>query len=91
MMKDEDKARSAFTAARIEQENIVHAQPNYGPSLCVLGLINAALGQKDEALRDGRRAVELIPTAKDAINGPHMIRYLAMIAASVGENNLACE
>ena len=64
------KARSAFTAARAEQEKIVQAQPNYGPALCVLGLIDAALGRKEEALREGRRAVELLPVEKDAINGP---------------------
>src|SRR6266481_6071691 len=40
--KDDEKARSAFTAARAEQEKIVQAQPNYGPALCVLGLIDAA-------------------------------------------------
>jgi TolB-like protein/Tfp pilus assembly protein PilF len=91
MMKDEGKARSAFTAARSEQEKIIQAQPNYGPPLCVLGLIDAALGRKEEALREGRRAVELVPVGKDAINGPRMMKYLAMIAAWAGDNDLACE
>jgi TolB-like protein/DNA-binding winged helix-turn-helix (wHTH) protein/Tfp pilus assembly protein PilF len=91
MTKDDDNARSAFTAARAEQEKIVQAQPNYGPPLVVLGLIDAALGRKEEALREGRRAVELLPVAKDSINGPLMIGYLAMIAAWVGEKDLACE
>ena len=91
MMKDDTKARSAFTAARVEQEKIVQAQPNYGPALCVLGLIDAGLGRKEEALREGRRAVELLPVEKDAINGPLMIEYLAMIAAWVGDKDLACE
>ena len=89
--KDEEKARSAFTAARAEQEKIIHAQPNYGPPLCVLGLIDAGLGRKEEALRAGRRAVELLPVEKDAINGTAMIKYLAMIAAWVGDDDLACE
>jgi TolB-like protein/Flp pilus assembly protein TadD len=88
---DETQARAAFTAARVQQENVVEAQPNYGPALCVLGLIDAALGRKEEALREGRRAVELLPMEKDAINGPHMIEYLAMIAAWVGDKDLACE
>jgi serine/threonine-protein kinase len=91
MTKDEDKARSAFTAARAEQEKIIEAQPNYGPPLCVLGLIDAALGRKEEALREGQRAVALLPMEKDAINGVAMIKYLAMIAAWVGDNDLACE
>jgi len=91
MTKDEDEARSAFTAARAEQEKIIEAQPNYGPPLCVLGLIDAALGRKEEALREGQRAVALLPMEKDAINGVAMIKYLAMIAAWVGDNDLACE
>jgi len=91
MAKDEGKARSAFTAARAEQEKTVQAQPNYGPALCALGLIDAGLGRKEEALREGRRAVDLLPVEKDAINGPLMIEYLAMIAAWVGDKDLACE
>jgi serine/threonine-protein kinase len=91
MTKDEGKARSAFTAARAEQEKTVQAQPNYGPALCALGLIDAGLGRKEEALREGRRAVELLPVEKDALNGPLMITYLAMIAAWAGDKNLACE
>src|SRR5439155_6205021 len=50
MAKDEAKARTAFEAARAQQEKIVQAQPDYGPALCVLGLIDAALGRKDLAL-----------------------------------------
>src|SRR6266542_1060987 len=91
MTKDDEKARSAFTAARAEQEKIVQAQPNYGPALCVLGLIDAGLGRKEEALREGRRAVELLPVEKDSMNGAHMVKYLAMIAAWIGDNDLACE
>jgi serine/threonine-protein kinase len=91
MTKDDAKARAAFTAARAEQEKIVQAEPNYGPARCVLGLIDAALGRKEEALREGRRAVELLPMEKDAIRGKAMIRYLAKIAAWAGDNDLACE
>jgi TolB-like protein/class 3 adenylate cyclase/Tfp pilus assembly protein PilF len=91
MTKDEVKARAAFTAARVEQEKSVQAQTNYGPPLCVLGLIDAALGRKEEALNEGRRAIELLPLAKDSVNGAAMIEYLAVIAAWVGEKNLACE
>jgi TolB-like protein/class 3 adenylate cyclase/Flp pilus assembly protein TadD len=91
MTKDDGKARAAFTAARDEQEKIIQAQPNYGPPLCALGLIDAALGRKDEAMREGRRAVELLPVEKDSINGQLMIAYLAMIAAWAGDKDLACE
>jgi serine/threonine-protein kinase len=91
MMKDDVKARAAFTEALAEQEKIVQAEPNHGPARCVLGLIYAALGWKEEALHEGRRAVELLPMERDAIRGKAMIRYLAKIAAWVGDNDLACE
>jgi TolB-like protein/Tfp pilus assembly protein PilF len=91
MMNEDDKARSAFTAARAQQEKVVQAQPDYGPAVCVLGLIDAALGRKEEALREGRHAIELTPVEKDGIGGPLMIGYLAMIAAWVGDKDLACQ
>jgi len=91
MANDQDKALAALSAARAAQEKIVQAQPDYGPALCVLGLIDAALGRKEEALREGRRAVELVPTQKEAISGPLMIEYLAMIAAWIGDKDLACQ
>jgi serine/threonine protein kinase/Tfp pilus assembly protein PilF len=91
MAHDDNKARSAFTKARAEQEEIVQAQPDYGPALCVLGLIDAALGRKDDALRESRQGVELMPVKKDAINGQLMIHYLAMIAAWAGDKDLACQ
>ena len=91
MTKEDGKAQSAFTAARKELEKIVQAEPNYAPALCVLGLIDAGLGRKEKALREGRRAVELLPLEKDALDGSAMIKYLAMIAAWVGDKDLACE
>ena len=91
MANDEHKAQLAFTAAREKQEKTVNAQPDYAPAWCVLGVIDAALGRKEEALSEGRRAVELLPVEKDSINGLVMIKYLAMSAAWVGEKDLACE
>jgi serine/threonine protein kinase/tetratricopeptide (TPR) repeat protein len=91
MTGDEHKAQLAFAAARAEQEKTVKAQPDYAPTWCVLGVIDAALGRKEEALRESRRAVELLPVEKDSINGLVMIKYLAMSAAWVGDKDLACE
>jgi TolB-like protein/Flp pilus assembly protein TadD len=91
MTKDEAGARAAFTAARAEQQKIIEAHESYGPPLCVLGLIDAALGRKEEALREGRRAVELLPAEKDPINGMALVKHFAMIAAWVGDKDLACE
>src|SRR5437870_3739100 len=88
---DQQKARAAFESARAEQEKIVQAQPGYAPPLCVLGVIDAALGRKQEALSECRRAVELLPAQKDAFNGPLMIQWFAISAAWVGEKDLAFE
>ena len=73
------------------RRNSFALDPDDAGALCVLGLIDAALGRKEEALREGRRAVELLPVEKDAISGRRMIVYLARIAAWVGDKNLACE
>ena len=91
MSNDPAKAETAFAGARAEQEKILQAQPDDPGALCVLGLIDAALGRKDDALREGRRAVELLPMEKDAKHGIAMHKYLAMIAAWVGDKELACE
>jgi TolB-like protein/Flp pilus assembly protein TadD len=91
MKGDAAAAHAAFTADRIAQERIVQAQPDYGPAISILGMIDAGLGRKDDALREGRRGVELLPVSKDSINGPLMINNLAIIAAWTGEKDLALE
>jgi len=91
MTKDDAEAGTAFAAARAEQEKLPQTPQSYGPALCVLGLIDAALGRKEEALREGRRAVELLPVEKDPISGITMVKYFAIIAAWVGDKDLACE
>ena len=91
MTNDEAKAKAAFLRARADQEKIVETQPNYGPALSVLALIDAGLGRKEEALREARHAIELMPVAKEPVNGAHLIELYALIAAWVGEKDLACE
>ena len=90
-MGDAAKATEAFTAARLEQEKIVAKRPDYGPAICVLGLIDAALGKKELALEEGRRAIELMPEEKDALNGQKMRMYFCIIAAWVGEKDVALQ
>ena len=91
MTKDEARARTAFEAARSQQEKIVQAQPDYGPALCVLGLIDAALGRKDLALDEGRRAIALMPVEKDVTNGSGVLQYFAITAAWAGDKELALQ
>jgi len=69
----------------------VQAQPDYGPPLCVLALIDAALGRKDLALDEGRRAIALTPLEKDGINGSFVLQYFAITAAWTGDKELALQ
>jgi len=82
-------AEKEFTAARVEVEKIVREQPDYAQALLTLGMIDAALGRKEDAIREGRHAVELLPVTKDAFTGSGMLGDLAVIYAWVGEKNLA--
>src|SRR5206468_11073413 len=54
-----------------------------------LGWFYAFAGRKEDAIREGRRAVELNPESKDAVDGSIMSSYLALIYARVGEKDLA--
>ena len=88
---DSRAAQAAFLVAREEAAKSVHEQAGYAPGLTVLGLIDAALGRKDDALREGRHAVELLPVTKDSIDGAEVMKYLAVIYAWCGEKDLALE
>jgi hypothetical protein len=65
----------------------VEAQPDHAQAVSLLGLMEATLGRKEEALLAGRRAVEMLP----ANQGGQNIAILAIIAAWVGEKDLAIE
>jgi TolB-like protein/class 3 adenylate cyclase/Tfp pilus assembly protein PilF len=91
MIKDEARAHAAFEAARAQQEKRVQAQPDYGPTLCVLAMIDAGLGHKDLALEEGRRAIALTPLEKDVFNGSLVLQYFAITAAWTGEKELALQ
>ena len=88
---DDAAAQTAFLAARAEVEKTVSEQPDYGSALCVLGVIDAGLGRKEEAIREGRRAVELLPITKDALDGAELMKYLGVIYAWCDEKELAIE
>src|SRR6266513_1639757 len=91
MRGDKAAARAAFTSARNEAAKLIADQPDYAEAFCVLGMADAALGNKEDAIREVRRATELMPVSKNAIEGALLIRYLAVVYAWTGEKNLACE
>jgi TolB-like protein/Flp pilus assembly protein TadD len=85
------KAHTAFTAARADVEKIAAKEPAFAPALSLLGMIDAGLGRKEEALREGRRACELLPPSKDAIDGVNLAANLAEIYAWTKEKDLAID
>jgi hypothetical protein len=53
--------------------------------------LNAGLGRKEEAIREARRAVDLMPIAKDSYWGPEFVANLALVYAWTGERDRALE
>jgi hypothetical protein len=91
LRQDAPAAHAAFMDARAEAEKLVAAQPQNEKPLSVLAIIDAELGEKDKAIREGRTACEMLPPAKDAIDGVILITNLARIYALTGEKDLALE
>ena len=54
-------------------------------------MCDAALRHKSDAIAEGRRACELLPVAKDAMDGPSFLNNLAVIYAWVGEKDLGLQ
>jgi TolB-like protein/class 3 adenylate cyclase/Tfp pilus assembly protein PilF len=88
---DPAKAQAAFTAARSEVEKLLAKQPDFAAGISLLGVIDAGLGRKEQALQEGRRACELLPISKDAISGTGLAINLAQIYAWTGEKDRAIE
>ncbi len=81
--------RTHAEEARIALEEVLREHPEDSRLHSALGLAYAYLGRKEEAIREGKRAVILYPVSKDAYGGPHYVNSLAMIYAVVGENEEA--
>jgi TolB-like protein/Tfp pilus assembly protein PilF len=88
---DMASAEADFTAARMIQEELIRAQPDNGRLHGELGFIDAALGRREEALREGRRSLELVPLTKDPLDGAEVLDVFAMICVLAGEKDLALE
>ena len=87
--KEADAANKAFVAARAEMEKIVQVEPDYPQALSVMGMIDAALGRKEDAVREARRAVELHPREKDQLTYAELIKNLAVVYAWTGQREAA--
>jgi len=86
---DETSARAAFMRARAQQEEEIRGHPDRIVLLSELGLVDAGLGRKQEALNEGRRAMELATGVKDSDTEPYVKICFAIICAWTGERELA--
>jgi eukaryotic-like serine/threonine-protein kinase len=86
---NEAAAHTAFMDARAELEETLRDQPDYAQALCALGVVDAALGNKEDAIREGERAVQLMPVTKSSLEGAKLMQYLAIIYAWTGEKDRA--
>lgn len=86
---NEEAAQAAFTAAREVELGTVRSQPDYAPAWGRLGLIEAALGNKEAAIQASRKACELLPLTLDTLDGTNLRVHLAMTYLWVGEKELA--
>ena len=86
---DEPKAQTQFEHARAVSEQLLRDAPDDPARHAQHGLILAALGRKQEAIAEGKRAVELVPESQDAFDGPQYTAALAQIYALTGESDEA--
>jgi TolB-like protein/Tfp pilus assembly protein PilF len=86
---DAARARKFFETARSKFEAAVKESPDSAGRHANLGLVNAFMNRKDDAIREARRAVELNPESKDALDGALMSAYLALVYVRVGEKDLS--
>lgn len=85
LMKNEAAAQAAFEEARVLIERGIAENQLVVGRHALLGQILAGLGQGEDAIREGRRAVELLPEDKDAFDGPLITLMLAQIYAMLGD------
>jgi hypothetical protein len=78
-----------FESARDQLAQKAKAQPDDAGLMSVLGLVDAALGRKQEAIQEAKQATEMLPISKDAVEGPPLVSKLALVYAWTNEPDLA--
>jgi serine/threonine-protein kinase len=88
---DQKRARAYADSSRIALEEQLSATPDNAQQQIFLGLALAYLGRKADAIREGERAVALLPISKDGYTGPYLQHQLARIYTLVGEQEKALD
>ena len=86
---EKEKAHAAFERARIVAERLVRDAPDNPDRHIQLADALAGLGKKEDAINEGKKAVELLPESQDAFDGPEATAALAEIYGWVGEHDEA--
>jgi TolB-like protein len=86
---DKELAGTSLTAARAIFERATLEQPDYSQAWSYLGLTDAMLGRREDAIREGKRACEILPYTKDTWIGPAWITYLAAVYTRCGDKDAA--
>jgi tetratricopeptide (TPR) repeat protein len=86
-----DTAGAKVTAAQARNmlEPLCKNQPDNAALVAALSVANAGLGDKEGALKEAERAIMLLPSSKDRVDGPACEENLAKIQTMVGENSRA--
>ena len=90
LRQDRAGAQSAFRAAREEVDRRIQARASDGRLWGLLAMIDAGLGNKDEAVREARHACELTPLEQSAEEAPLVATCLAVVYAWTDQRDLAC-
>jgi eukaryotic-like serine/threonine-protein kinase len=88
-LKQNDLAHKNFEEARLFLEEKLKERSQDAPLRSSLGITYAGLGRKEDAIREGKKAIELVPLSIDKFNASEFITYLAEIYTMVGEYDLA--
>jgi hypothetical protein len=88
---EQPEANSEFAKTREQSNQKVLKSPGNAQLLSQLALVDALLGNKEEATREAKRAVEMLPSSKDAVDGPGLVLNLAAVYAWTNEIDLAFE
>ena len=90
-MNKKEPAKKYYDEARSILESKIEEQPEDARFHSSLGIAFAGLGRKEDAIREGKLAVELLPVTKEAINGLLKVKNLASIYVMVGEFDAAID
>jgi len=91
LIPDPEKAHAEYEHALSIAQRALDESPQDSARHALIGLIYAGLGQKEDAIREGNRALELLPESKDAMDAPVLVVAMARIYAITGELDKAID